>query len=133
MRVGAVEGGVGHGDVRCVDRLSSLCSVISVVLPTTSAGRLIPPRLTAAHPVAALPPSQWGYQAEDGQQRAGFWHGDQFAAGCERGGSGVEPGAGAAEEGNVRGREGSPEITTGDEESVRTAADAEVARPVPNL
>ena len=50
--------------------------------------------------MAALPPGQWGYQAEDGQQRAGFRDGDQFAAGRERGGSGVEPGAGAAAEGN---------------------------------
>ena len=32
--------------------------------------------------------------------------GDQFAAGREHGGSGVERGAGDAEEGNVRGREG---------------------------
>ena len=111
MRVGAVEGGVGHGDVRCVDRLSSMCSVISVVLPTASAGRLISPCLTAAHPVASLPPGQWGDQAEDGQQGAGLRHGDQFAgdqfvAGRERGGSGVEPGAGAVEEANVRGCEG---------------------------
>ena len=62
---------MGHGEVGCVDRWSSLCSVISVVLPTASAGRSISPRLTAAHPVASLPPGPWGAQAEDGKSVGG--------------------------------------------------------------
>jgi hypothetical protein len=40
----------------------------------------------------------------DGDRSAG----DPFVAGCEQGGFGVEAGVGAAEEGDVRGGEGSP-------------------------
>ena len=86
--------------------------------------------LTAAQPVAALPPGQRDHQA---QQGAGFRDGDQFVVGRETSGSGIEAGAGAAVEGDVREGERSPQKTTGDGKLIRAAAGADITGPVPNL
>ena len=83
--------------------------------PTASAGRSFSPSGAVAHSVAPPPPPQKRtcYQHRRREKCAEFGDGDRsagdpFATGCENGGSGVEPGAGAAEEGDVRGRKGSP-------------------------
>jgi hypothetical protein len=107
---------------------------------TASAGRSFSPSGSAAQSGAPPPPPQKRTSYEHRRREKCAWlgtgdryAGDQFATGgSERGGSGVEAGAGAAEEGDVRGRKGSLQESTGDDKPIRAAAGAGGAGPIPD-